>query len=151
MDKLILWIKHIIKERIFIPAVAFIFTIAISRNWPGVLVGLAIAVIIWISEKKEPTVSELIESGKLRLRDDSERKEILRNFVARKVANGYRVELQDDFSAVLAIGNRPNHILHLLLSIVTLGIWILVWIFVSINSGEKRTLFTIDKYGVITS
>ena len=28
---------------------------------------------------------------------------------------------------VLAIGRTPNHVLHLLLSLVTCGIWLLIW------------------------
>ena len=29
---------------------------------------------------------------------------------------------------VLAIGKTPNHILHLILSIITGGLWLIVWI-----------------------
>ena len=36
---------------------------------------------------------------------------------------------------VLAIRQSPNHILHLLLSIVTCGWWLIVWFLVSIKMG----------------
>lgn len=81
---------------------------------------------------------------------DAERIELLRSYVVRKVAFGASVELQDDFSAVLIWGRPVNHILHLLLSLVTFGLWIIVWIFIAVNSGEKRRLFQIDKFGRIT-
>ena len=35
---------------------------------------------------------------------------------------GYRVVSQTDDQAMLVRGHRPNHILHLLLSVVTLGL-----------------------------
>ena len=82
---------------------------------------------------------------------DSERINMLREFVIRQVANGASIELQENFSAVLIWGRKANHILHLLLSLVTFGFWIIVWIFIAINSGEKRRLYQIDKYGRIRS
>jgi hypothetical protein len=87
--------------------------------------------------------------AELRERTDAERIQILKSFVMRQVSNGARVELQDDFSAVLVWGKRPNHILHLLLSIITVGIWIIVWILLSF-SGERRRIYSIDNYGVIS-
>jgi hypothetical protein len=35
---------------------------------------------------------------------------------------------------------RPNHILHLLLSLVTLGFWLPVWLLLSIFMGGSETL-----------
>lgn len=32
----------------------------------------------------------------------------------------------------------PNHILHLLLSLLTAGVWIIVWIFASFSASHKR-------------
>ena len=40
---------------------------------------------------------------------------------------------------VLAQKNTPNHILHLILSIVTLGLWLPVWLIISlVNIGGYR-------------
>lgn len=33
---------------------------------------------------------------------------------------------------------RPNHILHLLLSLVTAGLWIPIWFLMSINDALER-------------
>jgi hypothetical protein len=88
------------------------------------------------------------KSVELRERTDAERIQILKSYVMKQVSNGARVELQDDFSAVLIWGRRPNHILHLILSIITGGIWLIVWLFLSF-SGERRRVYSIDNYGVI--
>ncbi len=39
---------------------------------------------------------------------------------------------------VLAIRKGTNHILHLLLSIITFGLWIIIWVLVSIKIGGWR-------------
>jgi len=125
----------------------------LTKNWQGFLVAVVIGILISVAEKKksiEPSEEELIASGALTLKTPDQRKEILRNFVVGKVANGYRVELQDDFSAVLISGKGPNHILHLLLSIITFGFWILIWVLLAITSKEQRSLYKINDYGVIS-
>lgn len=40
----------------------------------------------------------------------------------------------EDDRMVLAEKQTPNHILHLLLSIVTAGVWIIVWILVALGN-----------------
>ena len=35
---------------------------------------------------------------------------------------------------VMAQGSTPNHLLHLFLSIITAGLWIIMWIIISIGS-----------------
>jgi hypothetical protein len=130
--------------------VAIILAIA-TQTWEFGLIGGIIALLFAVSGrgKPEPTTQELVASGVLSLKTDPERVKILRDFVVGRVANGYRVELQDDFSAVLLYGKRPNHILHLLLSIVTLGFWLIIWILIAMTSKESRTLYKIDEYGVV--
>jgi len=138
--------------RIFAAVVVFALISIMTKSWEGMLIAAVIAVLISISDKRNtkiPSEAELIESGALTLKSVDQRKEILRNFVIGRVANGYRVELQDDLSAVLLYGKRPNHILHLLLSIITLGIWLFIWIIIALSVKESRSLYKIDEYGVI--
>jgi hypothetical protein len=72
--------------------------------------------------------------------------------IAGYVRSGWRVEAQADSYAVVVFGNRPNHILHLILTLVTFGLWVIVWILVAVTSGEKRRTLQIDGYGnVITT
>ncbi len=76
-----------------------------------------------------------------------ERKALLAQAIANWVRGGWHVESQTDYQAVMVKGHRPNHILHLILTIVTLGIWAIVWILVTILGGEKRAVVSVDEYG----
>src|SRR5262249_41052486 len=76
-----------------------------------------------------------------------ERKSLLARAVSNEVRQGFRIESQTDNQAVLVKGNRPNHLLHLLLTIFTLGTWGIVWIAVAIFGGEKREVVEVDEYG----
>lgn len=50
-----------------------------------------------------------------------------------------RMFCQEDVAMVLAERQTPNHILHLILAVVTAGLWIPVWILVTIfTSGPYR-------------
>jgi len=44
---------------------------------------------------------------------------------------------KDEQRYVLATRQTPNHILHLLLALVTVGIWIIPWFFISLSSNLK--------------
>ena len=80
-------------------------------------------------------------------RSGEERQETLARMVQGEVAQGARVESQTGHSAVLVRGRRVNHVLHLLVSLFTLGIWLIVWIILSLSGGEKRKMVSIDEYG----
>ena len=54
------------------------------------------------------------------------------------IQQGWRVESESDTYTVLVRGQRPNHILHLLLSVFTLGLWIIVWVIIAATGGEER-------------
>jgi hypothetical protein len=76
-----------------------------------------------------------------------ERKEILGRAIHTQVAQGARVESQGDYQAILVKGHRPNHMLHLVLTIVTLGVWGFVWLGVIAFGGEKRMSASVDDWG----
>lgn len=76
-----------------------------------------------------------------------ERKALLAQAVNTQVTQGAKVESQSDTQAVLVKGAPVNHILHLILSLVTCGVWLLVWGGVAIFGGEKRYVAAIDEYG----
>jgi hypothetical protein len=46
--------------------------------------------------------------------------------MSQKIRSGYCTNCQKN---VKFLGEKPNHILHLLLTICTCGLWIIVWIF----------------------
>lgn len=61
------------------------------------------------------------------------------NIVDDRIAEGWRVESRTEGTAVLIKGKPVNHILHVILSVITFGAWILVWINVWAWAGERRT------------
>ena len=76
-----------------------------------------------------------------------ERKAILAQQVQMAVGRGMRVDTQSDTMAVVVSGKPVNHILHLILTIVTVGFWGIVWLILVIAGGEKREMITVDEYG----
>ena len=80
-------------------------------------------------------------------RTTEERKEILAQHVANLVAQGRRVESQGDFQAVMVRGSKCNHVLHLILTIITFGLWAIVWLVLALSGGEKREIVKIDEWG----
>jgi hypothetical protein len=78
-----------------------------------------------------------------------ERNKLLERFAITEVARGWRLISQSDEIVVLEYGKRPNHILHFLLCIPTLGFWIIIWLLLSFSMNIKRKTYTINEYGVI--
>ena len=64
--------------------------------------------------------------------------------IERRLADGWRVESDYGNTVTLVRGQRVNHVLHLLLTVVTAGSWLLVWLVLSAFGGERRTSFTYD-------
>jgi len=60
--------------------------------------------------------------------------------VARLLRAGYRIEIQTAEATQLVKGRPVNHVLHLLLSVFTAGLWLPVWVLVAIHDGEKRQI-----------
>ena len=67
----------------------------------------------------------------------------LDNQVEQYVKWGWRVESRTEHQAVMVKGHRPNHILHLILTILTLGAWAVIWLLVTAFGGEKRKTITV--------
>jgi hypothetical protein len=60
----------------------------------------------------------------------------------------WRVETQGDFYAIVASGQPVNHLLHLLLTVFTVGLWALVWYYLAVTSGSvTRVRLAVDEYG----
>jgi hypothetical protein len=78
---------------------------------------------------------------------DDKRKATLAQAVSNEVRQGWSVQSQTDFQAVLAKGHRPNHLLHLVLTLITLGLWGIVWALVALIGGEKHRVVNVDAYG----
>ena len=90
-----------------------------------------------------PTAAEVTVAKK----SPEERHELLARAVANEIRQGWRVESQTDYQAVIVSGQRPNHVLHLILTLITFGLWAIVWIALVAFGGEKRGVIEIDPYG----
>jgi hypothetical protein len=74
---------------------------------------------------------------------------ILGNAVMRQVARGWRIESQVDNQAIMANGGDVNHAAHLLISVLTCGAWLPVWLIIGLVGNEKRVIITVDPNGVV--
>ena len=92
------------------------------------------------------TITEM-ETTTVATKSPEQRKELLARAVANQVRQGGRVESQTDYQAVLVTGQKVNHVLHLILTLVTFGLWGIVWIILAFIGGEKRVVIDIDEYG----
>ncbi|MCV7353466.1 DUF2510 domain-containing protein [Mycobacterium parmense] len=63
------------------------------------------------------------------------------------VARGGRVEARTTTSAIVATGRPINHVLHLLVTVLLCGLWLPVWIVMTVSGGEKRTTISVDENG----
>jgi hypothetical protein len=100
-------------------------------------------------EPRVAAAAEPVESASLQ-KSAEERKDLLDVALSRFGAQGLRIENRSDFQATIAKGHRTNHVLHLILSLVTLGLWLIVWALLAIFGGEKRRLVNVDPYGNTT-
>jgi hypothetical protein len=94
-----------------------------------------------------PVLSTPVEPPAPQRKSADERKEALGRAIHTQVAQGARVESQGDYQGILVEGHRPNHLLHLLLGFLTLGLWWIVWLGLVIFGGEKRTSVSVDEWG----
>lgn len=82
-----------------------------------------------------------------RVLSPEERRAVLAQAVQRHVLSGGRVQSQTDQNAVILWGSKPNHVLHLILTLVTMGLWVFIWIIVALAVKETRTLVAVDDFG----
>ena len=40
-----------------------------------------------------------------------------------------------------------SHVLHLLLTLITVGLWLIVWLGLGIVGGVQRRMITVDDFG----
>jgi hypothetical protein len=88
--------------------------------------------------------TETPEIGKL---SPEQRKQALANAIASNVRDGWEVPYQSDYHAVLVKGSKPNHILHLILTLITLGLWVIVWIILAIVKRPRSRMISVDEFG----
>jgi hypothetical protein len=80
---------------------------------------------------------------------ESERRSALDARIARELAGGAMLESQAGYNAVLIKGKKVNHILHLILSLITAGIWLIVWLVLVITNKRQRIVLFVNEEGVV--
>lgn len=80
-------------------------------------------------------------------RSTDERKALLAQQLQSAAARGMRVESQSDFQAVMVEGQPVNHVLHAIITLVSCGLWGIVWIILALTGGEKRAMVVVDEFG----
>lgn len=75
------------------------------------------------------------------------RREQLSRAVQSQVVAGWQVQSQGEFEVVLVKGRRPNHVLHLILTLVTFGFWVIVWIILALSVHQYRSIISVDEFG----
>ncbi len=76
-----------------------------------------------------------------------ERKSLLAQYVANNSAAGWRVESQSDYQVVMTKGKKTNHVLHLILTLVTCGFWGIVWIILAVVNKTSKQILAVDDFG----
>ena len=80
----------------------------------------------------------------------AERKAVLDQQIAEIVRKPHRtIEHRSDFAVIVARGKPVNHILHLLLTVVTMGLWALVWLAIALGGGVKRAQVEVTPTGEV--
>ena len=76
----------------------------------------------------------------------------LANAVAWHVTHGWRVESAPMPGQVVVVSGRPtNHILHLLLTVITFGLWGVLWLVLALSSSESRAVLTVQPDGSVAN
>lgn len=74
---------------------------------------------------------------------------ILERELQAEARHGWRIAANTGTQASLVKGKPTSHLLHVVLSLLTLGLWIPVWIAVAVLAGENTKVLTVDERGNI--
>ncbi|MFV8173394.1 hypothetical protein [Mycolicibacterium peregrinum] len=109
---------------------------------------LVAAVILAVRVAQGPAVPAVVSTVPV---PDAVRQQRLQEFLAVDVARTRgRIESVTPYSAVVVSGQRVNHILHLLVSVLLCGLWLPVWLILGLSGGERRSVITVDQCGNVT-
>lgn len=77
------------------------------------------------------------------------RQQVLMMAVSAQAAQGAKVTSMTQTSAVILQVDQTNHILHVLLTIITFGLWLIVWL-IQMNSAKiRRYQIYVDEFGIV--
>ena len=79
----------------------------------------------------------------------SERKAALDSALNLYGAKGFRIENRSDYQATISKGKETRHVLHVVLTVLTGGVWLVVYVPLWLLTGMRRRLVVVDEYGNI--
>ncbi len=91
---------------------------------------------IRLSEKDKPTPAE--------------QRRLLTQHLAGMEDEGKRVAFRGDYQAIVADGTPVNHVLHLMLSFFTVGLWVVIWMIDISFHKETKEFVKVDIDGNVT-
>lgn len=80
-----------------------------------------------------------------------ERQIILHGEIAKWVAKGYTVQSTTPSQAILTRKKKIKLITHILIALLTAGIWLLVPLWQLINRKQNSVIITIDAFGQVST
>ena len=82
------------------------------------------------------------------LRSAEERRRLLERRLDNLADDGWRLVAQNDFEAVVVRAPKTNHKRHAILAAITLGFWLLPWLYAAFLRSEEREVF-VDRSGTV--
>jgi len=79
--------------------------------------------------------------------DEAKRRRMLDAAVEAEVLRGGTVQDRRELSCVLGYPRPVNHLGHFLATVITGGLWAVVWIVMAVSRREDRVLLAVDAYG----
>ena len=77
------------------------------------------------------------------------RRDDLERVVAEEVAFGWRVEWRGPGEAIVSRPKRVSHVFHGVMTLLTGGLWAIIWIAVALNRVDDRQYLAIDDRGLV--
>jgi len=82
---------------------------------------------------------------------DQQRAQILDREILAQAGLGSRLESRTEATATVVTGRPLNDTLHMLLAVMTLGLWLPVWVLLTAFAGEQRRVLSVDPAGKVTN
>jgi hypothetical protein len=79
-----------------------------------------------------------------------ERADRLDAAIAELVEYGGRIESRTSCQAVILSGSEPNHVVHVILTVFTCGLWLPIWLIAASTQTVKRTTVSVDPHGNVS-
>ena len=76
-----------------------------------------------------------------------ERSTILDEEIAAWTAEGWEIAFLAETSAALVLRHRPDHTFHAVVTVLTAGLWLVVWAGAALSAGEERLHIDVDEFG----